>query len=156
MRGKQAKSREIKPDKVYHSQLVNRVVNKLMQHGKKTIAERIVYTSLENLSKETKAKPVDFLEKAVKNVTPDVEVRSRRIGGANYQIPTPVTERRQVSLAVRWIVDAARSRKGTDITTALSTELRDAYNNTGSAAKKKEDVHRMAEANKAFSHFAMR
>lgn len=156
MRGKQAKSREVKPDKVYQSQLVNRLINKVMLHGKKTVAEKIVYTSLENLSKELKTSPVEFLERAIKNVTPDVEVRSRRIGGANYQIPTPVSERRQVSLAIRWVVDAARAKKGTSIVTSLSEELRNAYNNTGGAAKKKEEVRRMAEANKAFAYFAMR
>jgi len=156
MRGKQSKPREIKPDMIYQSPLVTRLINKIMLDGKKTTAQKIVYTSLENLSKEMKVKPIEFLKRAIKNVTPDVEVRSRRIGGANYQIPTPVSERRQVSLAIRWVVDAARSKKGTPITTSLSNELRDAYNNTGAAAKKKEDVHRMAEANKAFSHFAMR
>lgn len=156
MRGKQAKNKEVQPDMIYHSELITRLINKVMLHGKKNTARKIVYTSLETLSKEVKTTPVEFLERAIQNVEPEVEVRSRRIGGANYQIPTPVTEKRQVSLAIRWIVDAARSKKGTDITTSLSNELKDAYNNTGSAVKKKEETHRMAEANKAFSHFAMR
>lgn len=156
MRGKQAKNKEVQPDMIYHSELITRLINKVMLHGKKNTARKIVYTSLETLSKEVKTTPVDFLERAIQNVEPEVEVRSRRIGGANYQIPTPVTEKRQVSLAIRWIVDTARSKKGTDITTSLSNELKDAYNNTGSAVKKKEETHRMAEANKAFSHFAMR
>ena len=156
MRGKPARNKAVKPDMIYQSQLVTRMINKVMRHGKKTTARKIVYTSLENLSKELKTKPAEFLARAIKNVTPDVEVRSRRIGGANYQIPTPVTEHRQTSLAIRWVVEAARSKKGTNITTALSDELRGAYNNTGAAAKRKEETHRMAEANKAFSHFAMR
>jgi small subunit ribosomal protein S7 len=155
MRGKQAKKREIKPDLMYNNVSVTRLINKVMLRGKKNTARKIVYTSLENLAKETKTDTIEAFEKALNNVRPEVEVRSRRIGGANYQIPMPVADTRQTSVAIRWIVDAARGQKGSDMTTSLSKELLNAYNNTGSANKKKEETLRMAEANKAFSHFAI-
>lgn len=156
MRGKIAKKRPVQPDHIYNSIIVTRLINKVMLHGKKTVAEKVVYTSLEKLGEQTKKSPEEALEQVIKNVTPEVEVRSRRIGGANYQVPTPVSEERQLSLAIRWIVETARSRKGSTMDTRLTEELLNAYNNTGAAVKKKEDVERMAEANKAFSHFAMR
>ncbi len=155
MRGKQAKNRATEPDLIYKNVSVTRLINKVMLHGKKNTARKIVYTALENLAKETGKSPVEAFEKAMSNVRPEVEVRSRRIGGANYQIPMPVAEARQASVAIRWIVEAARAQKGTDMTTSLSKGLQDAYHNTGSAMKKKEETLRMAEANKAFSHFAM-
>lgn len=154
MRGKQAKKRQIQPDTLYGNRIVARMINKIMLGGKKTTAERIVYTALDKLSKETKASPVESLEKSLSNVMPEVEVRSRRIGGANYQIPVPVSDDRKVALAIRWVVDSARKRKGSDMASFLSDELLSAFKNNGTAVKKKEEVHRMAEANRAFSHFA--
>ena len=154
MRGKAAKPRVLKLDTIYKSSKVTRLINKVMQHGKKTIAERLVYTAMEDAAKKSGKSPLETLEKALTNVTPPVEVRSRRVGGANYQVPVPVTERRQEALAVRWIVDACRARKGIGFAEILAEEILNAYNSTGSAMKKKEDVLRMAEASKAFSHFA--
>lgn len=154
MRGKQAKKRPVQADLIYDSKVVTKMINKIMLKGKKTTAERIVYTAIDKLSKDTKVAPVEALEKSLGNVMPEVEVRSRRIGGANYQIPVPVSGDRKIALAIRWIVDTARSRKGSDMASLLSDELLNAFKNTGSAVKKKEEVHRMAEANRAFSHFA--
>ncbi len=155
MRGKQAKRHELKPDQIYGSPVVSRLINKVMLDGKKTTAEKIVYTSLDNLAKETGKKQIEALDIALNNVRPEVEVRSRRVGGANYQVPLPTPEYRQLALAVRWIVDAARAAKGANMEVKLTKELLNAYNKTGSAMKKKDDVIRMAEANKAFSHFAV-
>ena len=154
MRVKPAKRRIIEIEHVYNIQLVTKLINKTMKHGKKTIAQKHVYNAIEKLSSKTKQKPSESLEQAIKNITPTVEVRSRRVGGANYQVPVQVPEYRQVTLAVRWVVDAARSKKGKPYSDALFGELMDAYNKTGSVMKKKEDVLRMAEASKAFSHFA--
>lgn len=154
MRGKAAKHRKVKGDVVYDSKIVTKLINKVMMHGKKTIAERHVYNALDNLSKQTKKEPMEALEKAIKNVTPEVEVRSRRVGGANYQVPVPVSEDRQLALAIRWIVDASRGKKGKGYENFLTEELINAYNGTGAAVKKREDTLRMAEAGKAFSHFA--
>ena len=160
MRGKKAKRRLLKPDPIYRSQLVTRFINRVMRGGKKTLAERIVYGTLKNLEpenvkeeKEKKKKALATFEQAVRNVMPDQEVRSRRVGGATYQIPVPLRHDRAQALAIRWILAAAKARKGMPMVRKLTAELKDAYNNTGAAIKKKSDTHRMAEANKAFAHF---
>lgn len=154
MRGKQAKTRQIKPDAVYGSALVTQIVNKVMRDGKKNLAEKIVHQSLDLLEKDIKGKAIEILEKAVDNVKPKLEIRPRRVGGVNYQVPMPVSEHRQTALAIRWIIDAARDRrKSEEFHVALAGELKDAYKSTGVAIKKKEDTHKMAEANKAFAHF---
>jgi small subunit ribosomal protein S7 len=154
MRGKQAKKRKIQPDAVYNSILVTKVINRVMQGGKKTVAEKIVYSSMEQLGKDLKVKPLEALEKAMDNASPKLEVRPRRVGGVNYQVPMPVPEHRQLALGIKWVVEGARDRrKNEEFHVALTDELKDAYNGTGVAIKKKEDTHKMADANKAFAHF---
>ena len=148
-----AVKRKVMPDSKYNSILVSRFVNQIMKQGKKSIAERIFYNALEVISEKLKSNPLDVVTKAIDNVKPVVEVKSRRVGGATYQVPLEVSPDRQVSLALRWILDFARSRKGLSMQDALSAELIDAYNKQGSAIKKREDTHKMAEANKAFSHY---
>ncbi len=152
------KPREIPPDSKYGSVLVHKLINRVMKDGKKSVAEYIVYTALEEAAKELGLTPVEVLEKAVENVKPEWEVRTRRVGGATYQVPVEVPERRQISLALRWIVQAARERtigdgKKNKMEYKLKQELIDAINGKGGAIKKKEETHRMAEANKVFSHF---
>lgn len=155
MRGKRAKKRIPTPDAKYNSLLVSRIVNKVMQDGKKKTANTIVYNAIEFLAEKTKEKPVEALDKAIANIKPKVEIRSRRIGGANFQIPVPVSEDRQETLAVRWLIEVARStRKKQSFSKELGNILYEAYNKEGAAYKKKEDTHRMAEANKAFAQFA--
>jgi len=155
MRGKQAPKREIKPDLRYKSQLVSKFINYIMQDGKKMTATKIVYDAMEELSAKTKQKPVEALEQALENVRPKIEVRSKRVGGSNYQVPVPVPEERQVALAFRWIIEAARgNRGGKPFFKSLARELIDSFNKDGNAFKKKEEVKRMADANKAFAQFA--
>ena len=147
--------RDIAPDRMYENVQVSRVINRVMQDGKKQLAERLVYTGMETAAKKLKVdNPLDVFEQAMKNVQPHVETRSRRVGGANYQIPFEVKGQRQNHLTTMWFVQAARSRKGMSMADRLALELVDAYNNTGSAVKKREDAHKMAEANRAFAHFA--
>lgn len=147
--------RKLNPDRKYNSVLVQRLINKSMLDGKKLSAERSVYEAMEIAAKKVKSEnPVEVFEKAIKNVYPSVEVKSRRVGGANYQIPFPVSGHRQQHLAFMWFVQAARARKGMSFAERLAHEMVDAYNQTGAAFKKKEDTHRMAEANRAFAHFA--
>ncbi len=153
MRRKGIYRREWQPDAKYGSLLVARLINKLMRNGKKAVAERIVYTALRLAAAETKLGELETLEAAVKNVSPSVQLRSRRIGGANYQIPVEVTPERKIVLALRWLVEAARGRKGKPMAERLASELIDAVNSAGGAFKKKEETHRMAEANRAFAHF---
>ncbi|ACI19333.1 30S ribosomal protein S7 [Dictyoglomus thermophilum] len=145
--------REIPPDPVYNSVLVQKLINKVMLDGKKSIAEKIVYGAMEIIREKTKQDPLVVLEKAVQNVTPLLEVRPRRVGGATYQVPIEVPPRRGLSLALRWIVRAARERKGMPMKERLALEILDALNNTGGAIKKRDEMHRMAEANKAFAHY---
>lgn len=145
--------REIPPDPVYNSVLVQKLINKVMLDGKKSIAEKIVYGAMEIIREKTKQDPLSVLEKAVQNVTPLLEVRPRRVGGATYQVPIEVPPRRGLSLALRWIVRAARERKGMPMKEKLAAEILDALNNTGGAIKKRDEMHRMAEANKAFAHY---
>tara|TARA_Y100001970_G_C14037972_1_gene752133 strand:- start:2 stop:472 length:471 start_codon:yes stop_codon:yes gene_type:complete len=141
------------PDPRYNSVLVTRLINKIMKSGKKTIAERIVYNAFENVEKNTGKNGSDLLEQAVRNTSPILEVKSRRVGGATYQVPVDVRADRRISLSIRWIIDSAASRQGKSMSDKLANELTDAFNNTGGAVKKKEDVHRMAEANRAFAHY---
>ncbi len=145
--------REIRPDPLHDSQLVTQLINKVMMDGKKTRAEKIVYAALDNLHQRSGMEPVPALKKAVDNVRPLLEVRSRRVGGATYQVPVDVHPRRGTSLAIRWLVGTARSRKGKGMAEKLSAELLDALQGTGTAVKRREDMHKMAEANRAFAHF---
>lgn len=147
--------RKLMPDRKYNSVLVQRLINKVMLNGKKNVAEKAVYDSMEIAAKKLKSdEPLAVFEKAIKNVYPSMEVKSRRVGGANYQIPFPVSGNRQQHLAFMWFVQAARSRKGVPIAERLAAEMVDSTNQTGAAFKKKEDTHKMAEANRAFAHFA--
>ena len=153
MRGKPAKKRKIAVDNKFSNLLVAKFINRIMKNGKKSVAQTIVYTAFDIMQTEKNSEPLETFETALRNVMPQMEVRSRRIGGANYQVPIPVDGARQESLAIKWLIDAARSKKGLPMHKKLAQELLDAANNTGGAVKKKEDVHKMAEANKAFSHF---
>lgn len=147
--------RVLSPDRKYNSVLVQRLINKVMLSGKKQSAERSVYAAMAIAAKKLKSDdPLAVFEKAIKNVYPSVEVKGRRVGGANYQIPFPVAGNRQQHLAFMWFVQAARERKGMPVAERLAAEMVDAYNLTGGAFKKKEDTHRTAEANRAFAHFA--
>ncbi len=142
------------PDPVYNSEVVTKFINKVMWDGKKTLAERIVYGAIEKLNeKEEGKKGIDIFFQAIENVKPLLEVRSRRVGGATYQVPMEVRPERQQTLSIRWIVDAARNRNERTMVERLANELWDAANERGAAFKKREDTHRMAEANKAFAHF---
>ncbi len=155
MRGKQAVKKPLKPDGVYNSELVSKLINYMMLDGKKQTARTIVYNAISDLEKKTKTKGIEALEKAVENVKPKIEVRSRRVGGSNFQVPVPVSAGRQLYLALKWIIEAARGgRKNTEMWEVLSRELLNAYNKEGSAIKKKEEVHKKADANKAFAQFA--
>ncbi len=153
MRGKKAPKRKTKPDRVYESEVIGKFINYVMLHGKKSTAEDMVYSALEDASTKLKKKPPEVLNGALANVKPVLEIRSRRVGGANYQIPMPVPEDRQVSLALRWIVNIARGKKGKEFKEFLADELISAFKGEGAAVKKKEEVEKMAEANKAFAHF---
>ncbi|RKX44021.1 MAG: 30S ribosomal protein S7 [Thermotogae bacterium] len=153
MRRRAAQRREVTPDPVYNDILVAKLINKLMWDGKKTVAQKAVYKAFDYIKKKTSMDPLEVFKKAVDNVRPILEVRPRRVGGATYQVPVEVEEPRKTSLALRWIVAAARARKGRPIYLRLAQELLDAYNNTGVAVKKREDVHKMAEANRAFAHY---
>ena len=145
--------RPIDPDPVYNSVLVTQVINKVMSRGKKSVAEKIVYDALEQIGTKTGKPPVEVLEQAVKTVTPVLEVKSRRVGGANYQVPVEVPQRRARTLEVRWLVDYARDRREKGMVEKLSNEILDALNQQGGAFKRKDDVYRMAQANKAFAHY---
>src|ERR1035437_3253734 len=147
--------RKLNPDRKYQSVLVQRLINKSMLDGKKLVAERAVYGALEVAAKKLGSEdPLAIFERALKNVSPNFEVKSRRVGGANYQIPFPVSGHRQLHYAFTWLVQSARSRKGIPYSQRLALEIVDAYNEAGAAYKKKEDTHKMAEANRAFAHFA--
>ena len=145
--------RPVAPDPVYNSQLVTQVINKVMLDGKKSIAEAIVYDALEQVGTKTGRPPVEVLEQAVKTVTPVLEVRGRRVGGANYQVPVEVPQRRARTLAVRWLVTFARERREKGMPEKLANEILDALNQQGGAFKQKDDQYRMAQANKAFAHY---
>ncbi|GMQ96762.1 MAG: 30S ribosomal protein S7 [Gammaproteobacteria bacterium] len=149
----QAPKRDILPDPKYGSERLAKFVNILMLDGKKSIAEKIVYSALDSLVTKSGGDPIEMLDKALENVRPAVEVKSRRVGGATYQIPIEVRGSRQVTLAMRWIIDAARKRSEKSMAARLAGELQDALESRGSAVKKREETHRMAEANKAFAHY---
>ncbi len=147
--------RDIQPDRVYNSVMVQKMINRVMLNGKKQTAERLVYGGMQKAADKLKVQnPLEVFDQAIKNAQPHMETRSRRVGGANYQIPFEVKGQRQTHLTLMWFVAAARSRKGMSMEDRLALELVDAYNNTGTAVKKKEDTHKMAEANRAFAHFA--
>ena len=147
--------RDIPPDRVYQSVPVQRLINRVMLNGKKQIAERLVYGGMQKAADKLKVQnPLDVFEQAYKNIQPHMETRSRRVGGANYQIPFEVKGQRQQHLTTMWLVQAARARGGMSMADRLALELQDAYNSQGAAVKKREDTHRMAEANRAFAHFA--
>lgn len=155
MRRKIKIKKEIKPDIAYNSAIVEKFVNYIMKKGKKSIARKIMYDALEEVGKKLKTeKPLEVFETAIKNTSPALEVRSRRIGGANYQVPREVRPERSMALSMRWILGSARSKKGAVMSAKLSDEFISAFKNEGAAVKKKENMHKMAEANKAFAHFA--
>ncbi len=147
--------RDIQPDRLYNSVVVQRLINRVMLNGKKQLAERLVYNGMQKAADKLKVdNPLEVLEQAFKNIQPHVETRSRRVGGANYQIPFEVKGQRQTHLTIMWFVQAARARKGMSMEDRIAAELVDAYNGQGAAVKKREDTHKMAEANRAFAHFA--
>jgi small subunit ribosomal protein S7 len=147
--------RDIQPDRMYNSVQVQRLINRCMRDGKKQISERLVYGGMQKAADKLKVKnPLEVFDQAFKNIQPHVETRSRRVGGANYQIPFEVKGQRQNHLMTMWFVQAARARKGMSMEDRIAQELVDAYNNQGAAVKKREDTHKMAEANRAFAHFA--
>lgn len=151
-----AEKRDIKPDSKYNSVSLSKFINNVMIDGKKSIAEKIVYGALDRMGKKHGVDPFETFKESMNNVKPFVEVKSVRVGGANYQVPSPVDEKRGSALATRWIIDAASKRSGRSMIEKLSDELFDSANSRGAAIKKKEDTHKMAESNKAFSHFAQR
>lgn len=154
MRRRRVATRQLTPDVRFSSELVTKLVNTVMIGGKKTVAQKIVYSALEDLgSKVPGADALEAFLQALENAKPRVEVKSRRVGGATYQVPLEVPAQRAQTIAMRWLVSYARGRKGKQMNVALASELFDAYNNTGSAVKKKDDTHKMAAANKAFAHF---
>lgn len=148
-----AKKRTTLPDSLYNSKMVAQFINKTMRRGKKSLAESIVYRSLDIIKGKTKKDPLDVFERAMKNVRPAMEVKPRRVGGATYQVPIEVKLDRQVSLAMRWLISFAKKRSGKSMAEKLSAELMDASTNKGASIKKKEDTYKMAEANKAFAHY---
>ena len=156
MRTKNAAIRPVEPDPIYHSRQITKLTHRIMRDGKKSIAQKLVYRALDILKDKTQANPLEVFETAINNITPKMEVRSRRVGGAAYQVPTPVRTNRAFSLAARWLIGEARKRPSTDYHTfadKLAAEILDAANNQGGAIQKKLTSHKMAEANKAFAHF---
>ena len=154
MKGKKKAKRAIPPDPVYNNITVSKFINQVMRKGKKTIAKKTVYGAFDVVKEKTKKEPLEIFEKAISNASPLLEVRPKRIGGATYQVPVEVRGERRLTLAMRWIIEAAKSKKGKPMQEKLAEELINATNNTGVAIKKKEDTHKMAEANRAFAHFA--
>ena len=153
MRRGPAPRRRIDPDPVFRSVLVSQVINKVLLQGKKDVARGIVYDALELVERRSNQDPLNVLKRAVDNLRPQVEVRSRRVGGSSYQVPVEVSPRRSNTLAIRWLVGFSRRRRETTMAQRLANEVLDAANNTGAAVKRKEDVHKMAESNKAFAHY---
>lgn len=153
-RRKKKEKREISPDSVYNNVTVAKFINQVMRRGKKTIARKIVYQTLDIIKEKTKKEPLEVFDLALENASPLLEVKPKRIGGATYQVPREVRGDRRLTLAIRWIIQAAKSKKGKPMGEKLAEELMNAANRTGAAVKKKEDTHRMAEANRAFAHFA--
>ena len=153
-RSKKVKKRIISPDPLYDSVVAEKFINYIMKQGKKSIARKIVYGAFDILKEKTKQDPIEVFEVSLKNVTPVLEVKPQRVGGAVYQVPREVKKERGVTLSMRWIIEAARAKKGKAMKEKLANELLDASKNTGTAIRKKENTHRMAEANRAFAHFA--
>jgi small subunit ribosomal protein S7 len=153
MRRKRAEIRSVTPDPRYHSVVVAKFVNNVMERGKKSLATRVVYSAFDTIEERTKRPAIEVFEEALKNATPLVEVKPRRVGGATYQIPVEISSNRRMALAMRWLIDSARRRSGRDMSARLAGELLDAARNEGATVKKREDTHRMAEANQAFAHF---
>jgi small subunit ribosomal protein S7 len=145
--------RELIPDPKFQNREITRFVNQIMRKGKKTVAQRILYSALDEVERKSKENPVELFENAIENVRPQLEVKSRRVGGATYQVPMELSAERSRSLAMRWIIQFSRARKGVPLANALANELLDAHNNTGSAIKKRDDTHKMAQANRAFAHY---
>ncbi len=154
MRRRRITKRELTPDVKYNSELVARLINTLMRNGKKTVAQKIVYGAFDVIkAKKKDMEPLEVFLQAVENIKPKLEVKSRRVGGATYQVPLEVPAERQVALAMRWITSYSQAKKGKSMMQALASELLDAFDNTGSSIKKKDDTHKMAQANKAFAHY---
>ena len=143
----------VTPDPIFNSTIIPKLINSIMYDGKKAVAEKIVYEAIEKIKSKTKEEPINVFNEAINNIKPTVEVRSRRVGGATYQVPVEVKTKRAQALAIRWLVDASRKRKDKHMSDKIFNELYDAYEKKGSAVKKREDVHKMAESNKAFAHF---
>ena len=141
------------PDPIFNSTIIPKLINSIMYDGKKVVAEKIVYEAIDKIKSKTKEDPINVFNEAISNIRPTVEVRSRRVGGATYQVPVEVKSKRAQALAIRWLVDASRKRKDKHMSDKIFNELYDAYEKKGSAVKKREDVHKMAESNKAFAHF---
>ena len=152
-RKRRAPKRIFLKDAKYKSDLILKLMNSIMYDGKKTIAEKIVYDALNKLQSKAKVEPIKIFDEAINNIKPTIEVRSRRVGGATYQVPVEVKQKRSKTLAIRWLVNASKKRKDKNMSDKICFELYDAYQGKGSAIKKKEDMHRMAESNKAFAHF---
>ena len=152
-RKKSSSKKTISLDSKYKSPIIPKLINSLMYDGKKTIAEKIVYDAIEKIKSKSKDEPLTIFNQAITNIKPTVEVRSRRVGGATYQVPVEVKSKRSQALAIRWLIDASRKRKDKKMSDKIFNEIYDAYQNRGSAIKKKEDTHKMAESNKAFAHF---
>jgi small subunit ribosomal protein S7 len=148
-----AKIREYAPDTLYNSKVISKLINMIMWDGKKTVAEQIVYGAMDILKEKTKQDPLSVVLKAIDNVKPEIETRSRRVGGATYQVPVEVSQRRRLTLALRWIIRYSREKSGKSMNEKLAAELLDAFNLRGSSIKKREDTHKMAEANRAFAHY---
>lgn len=153
-RRKRIYKKNLKPDPKYNNLLIGKFAGNIMERGKRTVAEKIIYDAFDIIHERTKKGGLNIFEQAIKNVSPLVELKSRRVGGANYQVPVPVVGERRTTLAIRWIKAVTQSKKGKKMAEKLADELIDASNKTGASMKKREDVHRMAEANKAFAHFA--
>jgi small subunit ribosomal protein S7 len=153
MRRKRAETRAVIPDPRYHDKTVAKFINNVMERGKKSLASRIVYDAFDMMEERTKRPAIEVFEEALKNATPLVEVKPRRVGGATYQIPVEISATRRQALAMRWLIDSARKHSGRDMAARLAGELLDASRNEGATVKKREDTHRMAEANQAFAHF---
>jgi small subunit ribosomal protein S7 len=150
---KNATKKVVTPDPIFKSTIIPKLINSIMYDGKKVVAEKIVYEAIEKIKSKTKEEPINVFNEAINNIKPTVEVRSRRVGGATYQVPVEVKNNRAQALAIRWLVDASRKRKDKHMSDKIFNELYDAYEKKGSAVKKREDVHKMAESNKAFAHF---
>jgi len=153
-RRRRATKRKVVPDPIYKSELISKFINRVMIQGKKSVAQKIIYQSLEKFAKKVEEEnPLEAFEKAIENAKPQLEVKSRRIGGATYQVPIEIPADRRVAMAMKWIITSSRGKSGRGMIDALVMELSDCYNNQGTTIKKKEDTHRMAEANKAFAHY---